>query len=342
MKTNRKTIQSAMDRRLSFLDDLPSCRAAVQNRIAQEEAPVMKKKLSLSLAFVIVLTLLTAAALAVSLVLSPRAEAIRAADRALEEKYHVTAEMQTFFAREREETDDGAIRVTYTGAGIFDRVLGTYTAIVKDGRAEICWSHDGEDTSAGYEAEAWGADQLKAMLTDSRDPERRQAYTDRANQIAAAYADPASGEDPEITDEQLDAYYRQREADKDHALNARRLSEEEMIAIGREFIIGNWHLNEEQTERLELYTNSLPQYLDLIGINPDESESSGNEWYETVNGKPCFTVEYLLYQPLTEAQEASGEERDYQEGDGYYIVYVNVETGEIEDFEYNSALGGMG
>ena len=43
-----------------------------------------------------------------------------------------------------------------------------------------------------------------------------------------------------------------------------------------------------------------------------------------------------------EEQEASGEERDYQEGDGYYIVYVNVETGEIEDFEYNSALGGMG
>ena len=29
-------------------------------------------------------------------------------------------------------------------------------------------------------------------------------------------------------------------------------------------------------------------------------------------------------------------------GDGYYIVYVNVETGEIERFEYNSGLGGQG
>lgn len=342
MKTNKRTIRSAMDRRLSFLDDLPSCRAAVQRRIAQEEAPVMKKKLSFSLVFAIVLTLLAAAALAVGLILSPRAEAIRTADRALAEKYHVTAEMQTFFARELTETEGGAIRVTYTGAGSLERVLGAYMAIVKNGKAEISWSHDGADTSAGYAAEAWGAEQLKAMLADSQDPERKQAYIARADQIAAAYANPEAGEDPEITDEQIDAYYRQREADKDSAMNARRLSEEEMIATGREFIISNWRLNGEQTERLELYTNSLPQYPETIGISPDEAAGRSNEWYETVNGKPCFKVEYLLYQPLTAAQEASGEERDYQKGDGYYIVYVNVETGEIEDFEYNSALGGIG
>ena len=341
MKTNNeKTIRSAMDRRLSFLDDLPSCRAAVQSRIAQEEAPVMKKKLSFGFVFAIVLMLATAAALAVGLLLSPRAEAVQAADRALAEKYHVTAEMQTFFARAQEETDDGAVRVTYTGAGSLERVLGTYTAIVKDGKAEISWSHDGTDTSGGYEAQAWGAEQLKAMVADSRDPGRKQAYMDRADQLAAAV--PASGEDPEITDEQIEAYYRQREADKDSAMNARRLSEDEMIATGRAFIVSNWHLNAEQTDRLELYTNSLPQYPELIGISPDEAEGSSNEWYETVNGKPCFKVEYLLYQPLTAAQEASGEERDYQEGDGYYIVYVNVETGEIEEFEYNSALGGIG
>ena len=28
---------------------------------------------------------------------------------------------------------------------------------MKDGRAEVTWSHDGEDTAGGYEAEAWGA-----------------------------------------------------------------------------------------------------------------------------------------------------------------------------------------
>ena len=73
MKTNKKTIQSAMDARLAFLDERPSCRAAVQYRIAQEEEPVMKKKLSLGLVLAMVLVLLTAAALAATLLLSPRA-----------------------------------------------------------------------------------------------------------------------------------------------------------------------------------------------------------------------------------------------------------------------------
>ena len=53
-------------------------------------------------------------------------------------------------------------------------------------------------------------------------------------------------------------------------------------------------------------------------------------------------MEYLLYQPMTEAEYEAGKPRDYQEGDGYYIVQVNVETGEIEEYEHNSGLGGQG
>lgn len=342
MKTNRKTIQSAMDNRLSFLDELPSCRTAVQYRIAQEGEPVMKKKISFVLVFAIVMTILAAAGIAAGLLwsLSPRAEAVQIADRALEEKYKVTAEMQTFFARTQEELDDGTVRVTYTGVTGLDWVLGTYTALVKDGKAEISWSHDGEDTSGGYEAEAWGNAQLQAMVADSQDAGRKQAFLDRAVEISAVHQKPA--EIPEVTDAEIDAYYQQRETEKTKAMDARRLSEEEMIVIGREFIINNWSLNEEQVGRLELYTNSEPEYLELIGINPDDVASNGNEWYEMVNGKPCFKVEYLLYQPLTAEQEANDEEREYQTGDGYYNVFVNVETGEIEEFEYNSALGGVG
>ena len=58
MKTNKESLQAAMDRRLSFLDDLPSCRPAVRYRIAQEEEPVMKKKTSFVLVFAIVMILL--------------------------------------------------------------------------------------------------------------------------------------------------------------------------------------------------------------------------------------------------------------------------------------------
>ena len=338
MKTNKKTIRSAMDARLSFLDELPSCRAAVQYRIAQEEEPVMKKKVSLGLVFAIVLVLLTAAALATTLLLSPRADAVRIADRALEEKYGITAEMQTFFARSREEAD-GEVTVTYTGAGSMEYPLGTYTAVVKNGKAEITWSHDGEDTTGGYAAEAWGTDQLKTMIGDSQDEGRKTAYLDRAAELSEAHIAPVEYTEP--TDEEVEAFHQQIEENKTEAMNARKLTEEEMIAIGREFIISNYALNEEQAGRLELYTNSVPEYADLVGIDPEEART-GNEWYEMVNGKPCFKVEYLLYQPLTTEQMANGGEREYTEKDGYYNVFVNVETGEIEEYEYNNGLAGQG
>ena len=77
MKTNKESLRSAMDRRLSFLDELPSCRAALYHRIAQEEAPVMKKKLSVGLVFAIILVLVTVAALAAGLLVSPRVSASR-------------------------------------------------------------------------------------------------------------------------------------------------------------------------------------------------------------------------------------------------------------------------
>ncbi|MCR5566730.1 MAG: hypothetical protein K6F61_07740 [Clostridiales bacterium] len=339
MKKNEKTIRSAMDARLSFLDELPSCRAAVLCRIAQEEEPVMKRKISLGLVFAIVLVLLAAAALATTLLLSPRADAVRTADRALEEKYGITAEMQTFFARSQEEAQDGTVTVTYAGAGGMEYPLGTYTAVVRDGKAEITWSHDGEDTSGGYDSEIWGLDQLKAMVQDGQDEQRKLAFLDRAAEITEAHIEPVEYTEP--TDAEVEAYYEKREEDKTAAMQSRKLTEDEMIAAGREFIISNWNLNEEQISRLELYTNSTPKYLYLIGIDPEEANNE-NEWYEMVNGKPCFKVEYLLYQPLTAEQMENGEEREYREGDGYYNVFVNVETGEIEDFEYNNGLGGLG
>ena len=119
-------------------------------------------------------------------------------------------------------------------------------------------------------------------------------------------------------------YYELREADKTAALIARKLSEEEMIRIGREFIISNYGLNEEQIARLELYTNSF--------------EDEENCWYEMINGQPCFQVEYLLYNDEYE----TGDMTKRTEMNGYYNVFVNVETGAVEEYEYNSSLAGQG
>ena len=113
MKTNKGTLKDAMDRRLSFLNDVPSCRAKVQYRIAQKEEPVvMKKKFSVGLVFALVLVLLSVSALAAVLLLSSRVTATQIAERELEKQYGVTAEMQTFFSREENELPDGTVRVT--------------------------------------------------------------------------------------------------------------------------------------------------------------------------------------------------------------------------------------
>ncbi len=330
MKNNKETLKGAMDRRLSFLDDLPSCRAGLLRRIAQEEEPVMKKKLSFGLVFAMVLVLLSVAALAAGLLLSSGASAARTADRALEETCGITAEMQTFFFREEEELPDGSVRVTYTGVASLKYVLGTYTAVVRNGKAEISWNRDGEVTSGGYDSDAWGPEQLKRMMADSASETAKRAFMNRAAEIAAAHGFPAEDEPAEDggASESSEEYHERREAEKTAALNARRLSEEEMTEIGRSFVTGAYGLNEEQISRLELYTNSF--------------DAEENCWYEMVNGKPCFLVEYLLYQDPEAEQPGNGETRDRSEKDGYYKVFVNVETGVVEQYEYNSALGGEG
>ena len=324
MKKNEETLKASMDRRLSFLDDLPSCRAAVQYRIAQEEEPVMKRKFSVGLVFALILVVLSVAAVAAGLLLSPKADAVRIADKALEERYGISAEMQTFFSREEEELEGGAVKVSYTGAGAYRVALGTYTVLVKDGTAEASWSYDGKDVSGGYESDVWGTEQLKQMLADSADETRKAAFIGRAAAIAEAHG---VREDEDASNEasfDIEKY----EAGKTAAMNARKLSEDEMIAAAREFIVSNYGLNEEQQARLDLYTNSF--------------EAEANTWYEMVDGKPCFEVRYLLYEEYTTEQMDNDEPMGRTEKDGYYQVFVNVETGVIEQFTYDSALGGEG
>jgi len=341
MKTNKEPLRTAMDRRLSFLDDVPSCRAALQYRIAQEEEPVMKKKLSIGFVFAMILALLSVAALAAGLLLSGRADAVRIADQALEKTYGITAEMHTFFSREEEELPDGAVRVSYTGVSGMEYVLGTYTAIVRDGKAEIAWSRDGSDVAGGYNAEAWGAEQLKQMIADSRQAETKQAYIDRARAIALSRN--ALQEEPESSSEEDEHYGEKREADKTAAMNARKIPEEDMIRTAKDFIVSNYGLNEEQAGRLELYTNSFGNNWEETDVNTEYTpQDCGNTWYEMVNGKPCFQVEFLLYEPVTTEMMERGEEPARTEMDGFYNVFVNVETGEIEEYEYNSALSGLG
>ena len=325
---NKETLQAAMDRRLSFLDELPSCRPALMQRIAQEEAPVMKRKISVGLVFALVLVSLSVIALATGLILSPRVSAARTADLALAEKYGITDELQSFFGREEEELPDGTVKVTYFGAGSLEATLGTYTVLVKDGKADISWSLEGKDTAGGYEAEAWGVEQLKQMAEDSHDEKLKAAFMDKSFEVyKQLHPDdeevPVEAPDPETFEE----YHARREGEKSSALDATKLSEEDMIALGREFILSTYSLTDSEVERLELYTNSY-------------ETDDANHWYETVNGKPCFLVEYLLDEEGVTEEMLN--DPNYYRMNSYFKVFVNVETGVIEQYEFSNGLGGIG
>ncbi len=320
---NKETLKAAMDRRLSFLDDVPSCRPALMQRIAREEEPVMKTQWRVGLVCALLTLSLSVMAVAAGLILSPRVAATRLADQALEKTYGITDQLQTFFSREEMELPDGALKVTYAGVGPLVAPLGTYTAVVRDGKAEVSWSHDGEDTAGGYEAEAWGLEQLNQMLADSLANPEHEAYPSRALALYEKTASSPAAEGPKevVYAETPEEFAARRESEKNDALSRRKLSEEEMITTGKAFIIETYGLTEEQEARLELYTNSF--------------SDGPNTWYDTVHGVPCFQVEFLLDENPPAANES-------YRMNAYYIIYINVETGAVEQYEYNNGVGRQG
>ena len=319
MKENKETIRDAMDRRLSFLDARPSCRGRVMQRIAQEEEPKVKKKMSIGLVFALVLMSLSAIALASGLLFAPRVDAARLADRALLETYGVTDAMQTYFVRETQELGDGTIRVTYTGWDRLACALGTYTVDVKGGRAAASWSHDGVPTAGGYDADAWGAEQLRQMLADNAETGDMSRFAGRADAIAEAQGQP--WEDPVSTEEEREAWGERMEREKTAALEARVLSEDEMRASARQAIVERYGLTEAQAALLELYEL--------------EWDDSPNAWYRMYEGQPCFEAQYFLDQDPDHPGT-------HVEKDGAYAALVNVVTGVIEEIVYESGLGGEG
>lgn len=165
MKDNeqRMLFRDAADHRLSGLQGDP---LLAQRIIAESkgELPEMKKKTSMRLVLAIAAILVVTTALAAGLLFSPRYDASKLANEALLNKYGITEKMMTMFYRETTQTDDANFTVTYTPQEVSR--LGVYTVTVNNGKAEAVWSHDGEDTSGGLEAKAWGKEQAEMLVTD--------------------------------------------------------------------------------------------------------------------------------------------------------------------------------
>ena len=312
----QKRIENAVDTTLASLNpSARECDLLIEN-IKGGKKSVMGKKVSAMLVLAIVLMLLTATALAAGIIFAKRVPATEIADQALLKTYGITAQMQAMFMRKIAEGEGGTIVVTYEGREHLAYVLGKYTVIV-DGQTvkNISWSHDGEDTSGGLEASAWGKDQLDEILRI--DPETgKQAelrtfdpYIERINREHGfdyqAYWEENGDKKYEVV---LDKEGIQK------AKERQAFSAHDFVQIAKEAVGVRYHLT--------------PQQISLMSIDVDE-----NSAYVLLDGTLCYRCWIFV-------GELSSEET---EQDGTYTVYLNLETGVVEDIVFLSKhCGGNG
>ena len=224
--------------------------------------------------------------------------------------------MQAMFMRKIAEGEGGTIVVTYEGIEHMAYVLGKYTVIV-DGQTvkNISWSHDGEDTSGGLEASAWGKDQLEEIQRiDPETGEQAQLrsfdpYIEQINQ-AHGFDDEAYWEENE--DDSYIVVLQGEDAQK--AKERQAYSAHEFVQIAKEAVGVRYHLTSQQ--------------ISLMSIDVDE-----NSAYVLLDGTLCYRCWIFV-------GELSSEET---EQDGTYTVYLNLETGAVEDIVFLSKhCGGNG
>ena len=307
----RVIFRNAVDRRLSGLQENPFLAQRIMN--AEKGENKVKKKLTLSMVLVIVLLLIAVTALAAGIIFAKRVPATEVADQALLQTYGITARMQSLFTRKTAEGEGGTTVVTYEGIEHLAYVLGKYTVIV-DGQTvkSICWSHDGEDTGGGLEASAWGKDQLDEILRI--DPETGEQaelltfdpYIERINREHDFNYE-------EYWDENWDEKYEVvlEGEDIQQAKERQSFSAQEFVQIAKEAVGVRYHLTSQQ--------------ISLMSIDVDE-----NSAYVLLDGTLCYRCWIFV-------GELSSEET---EQDGTYIVYLNLETGAVEDVRFMSDDGG--
>ena len=309
----QKRIENAVDTTLASLNpSARECDLLIEN-IKGGKKSVMGKKVSAMLVLAIVLMLLAATALAAGIIFAKRVPATEIADQALLETYGITAQMQSLFIRETAEGERGTIVVTYEGRESLAYVLGKYTVII-DGQTvkNICWSHDGEETSGGLEASAWGKDQLDEILRI--DPETgKQAqlltfnpYIDRINR-EHGFDYQAYWEENE--DEKYVVVLEGEDIEK--AKERQAFSAHDFVQIAKEAVGVRYHLTSQQ--------------ISLMSIDVDE-----NSAYVLLDETLCYRC-WIFVGELSDLET---------EQDGTYTVYVNLETGVVEDILFLSEHGG--
>ncbi len=270
----------------------------------------MKRILALCLAF---LLLIVSTAMAADVAFSPVFRQIQEFEKALEETYGLTPEMYTFFSRKITQDGD-TTRMVLTGANDFYYVLGTYTAWKDGSGLHVSWSHEGEDTSGGFSATAWGRDQLNEMIQVSRKLRMVEDFYVQALEIAEREDEHYS-----MPLDTLVTYPDSTWTRAESPLGKMSLEELQETAIAA--VVQRFGLNEEQVR--------------LIREQLEEDDL----FYVDLDGKTCFQVWLNLYQDVEAAPDGIEE---WIEADGQYVVFLDVDTGEVLDIIYDSLLNGNG
>ena len=287
----------------------------------KEEKPVMKRKMSVALVFALILALLSVSALAASLVFSSRADAGILADKALAEQYGVTDEMLVFFHREIDEKENGETVVTYTGNWDMKYVLGTYTVTLQGKDARVTWSHDGEDTSGGLDAEAWGVEQLNEMKEIYKETHSTQGYYDKAAAIAVRHMDETAHTPAPVPTET-------------HVMD-----EEEWMALQAELAAQS---KLTLDELLEIARQAAQTAYGLSGVQMAKLvHNPGMSLYCEWDGRLCYQACFVLIQQRTLSSDPEAYP-EYVPGDGEYLVLMDTQTGVVEDVSFYAALAGNG
>lgn len=316
MTMNEQEFRTRLDAELSQIEWTSRNRQQVRAGTFKG-GKIMKRKVLISLTLAALLLVMALTAYAATVMFSPKADAGLRADKILEEKYGITREMQVFFHRSVNEYPDGSAVVTYTGNWDLAYVLGEYTVHLNGKEATAAWSHDGEDTSGGLDAEAWGVEQLSEMMRLYKETHDMSAYYDKGAAIGKKHS---ITEAPLVTPPVASGTSEEEWLGQQAALRKKcKFTENDMLLIARQAVETAYQLSPKQMEKLA-HNPGLSWYF----------EKDGQVYYEA-----CLV---LIQQPSADPNVFP----DYIQMDGEYGVLINTDTGVVEDIFYDAALAGNG
>ena len=244
------------------------------------------RKFYAGVAVFVLVCLLAAAVSASGLVFSARAKARIAAEKALYDRYGITFDMLSYFNSAFHENGDGTSTMFYEGVEDLAFVLGRYDVRVKDDAVQdVTWSHDGEDTSKGFESAAWGTEQLNKMLEMNRATWSMEGFM--------PYIDKINAENGFAVDEQPEP-----EADEEAFMNAKRQARDQSRYSSEEL---DRRAREDEVED------------DLMSYGPEE------------DGTPCYwRTLFLIQNPDPENPYAFHENPTEKDGTYFVIINVRT------------------